>query len=93
MNSRLKTVHVTLTSRIAELLEAEVSSGRFANVSEAVRSATWKAFAIDPAAELQEAFALLDASDQPAPRTAAIVGEIRAVRRSNRKRRNAGLAS
>ena len=56
MTAKLKTVHVTLTTRIAELLEAEVAAGRFANLSEAVRNAVWKAFAEDPAAELWAAF-------------------------------------
>jgi len=91
--SRLKTVHVTLTPRIAELLETEVSSGRFANVSEALRSAAWKAFAKDPLAQLQDAFNLLDVSDQPAPNTEAIVDDIRAFRRGHRKRRKAAPAS
>ena len=48
MSSKLKTVHVTLTPQIAELLETEVASGRFANVSEALRNAAWKAFAEEP---------------------------------------------
>jgi Arc/MetJ-type ribon-helix-helix transcriptional regulator len=50
INAKLKTVHITLTPQIAELLEAEVAAGRFANLSEALRSAAWKAFAEDPAA-------------------------------------------
>jgi len=33
MTAKLKTVHITLTPQIAELLEAEVASGRFSNVS------------------------------------------------------------
>ena len=35
MSAKLKTVHITLTPQIAGLLEAEVTSGRFANLSEA----------------------------------------------------------
>jgi Arc/MetJ-type ribon-helix-helix transcriptional regulator len=81
MSSKLKTVHVTLTPQIAELLEAEVSAGRFANVSEAIRNAAWKAFAEDPAAELRTAFSQLDESpDEAAPDNAAIAAEIRAWR-------------
>ena len=91
--SRLKTVHITLTPRIADLLETEVSSGRFANVSEALRSAAWKAFAKDPMGQLQDAFHMLDVSDQPAPNTEAIVADIRAFRRGNRQRRKAAPAS
>jgi Arc/MetJ-type ribon-helix-helix transcriptional regulator len=86
--SRLKTVHVILTPQISKLLDAEVSSGRFANVSEALRNAAWKAFAHDPMAQLQDAFTMLDVSDQPAPDTESIVNDIRAFRRSARKRRN-----
>ena len=81
MAAKLKTVHITLTPQIAELLEAEVSAGRFANLSEAVRNAAWKAFAEDPSAELREAFKMLDESpysDGPAmtlplPRRFALV--------------------
>jgi len=85
--SRLKTVHVTLTPRIAKLLDDEVASGRFANISEAVRNAAWKAFATDSEKQLEDAFAMLDASDAPAPDMATILSEIRAVRKSARKRR------
>jgi len=81
MTGRLKTVHITLTLQIAELLEAEVAAGRFANLSEAVRNAAWKTFAEDPAAELREAFTALDKSGDPsAPDRAAIAAEIRAWR-------------
>jgi Arc/MetJ-type ribon-helix-helix transcriptional regulator len=81
MSSKLKTVHVTLTPQIAELLETEVASGRFANVSEALRNAAWKAFAEDPAAELRAAFGQLDeSSDQSSPAGTAIANEIRAWR-------------
>jgi Arc/MetJ-type ribon-helix-helix transcriptional regulator len=81
MNTRLKTVHVTLTPQIAELLEAEIAAGRFANLSEAVRSAAWKAYAEDPAAELRAAFSQLDESrDEVAPDSATIAAEIRAWR-------------
>ena len=45
MAGKLKTVRVTLTPQIADLLEAEVAAGRFANLSEAIRNAAWKAFA------------------------------------------------
>src|SRR5258705_4626192 len=73
MTAKLKTVHITLTPQIAELLEAEVAAGRFANFSEAVRNAAWKAFAEDPAAELRAAFSELDESrDEAAPDGAAI---------------------
>jgi Arc/MetJ-type ribon-helix-helix transcriptional regulator len=81
MNSKLKTVHITLTPQIAELLEAEVASGRFANVSEALRNAAWKAFAEDPAAELRSAFRQLDESpDQVVPDSTAISAEIHSWR-------------
>lgn len=81
MAEKLKTVHITLTLRIAQLLEAEVAAGRFANLSEAVRSAAWKAFAEDPSAELREAFGQLDESGQDdAPDASAIEAEIRAWR-------------
>ena len=81
MSGRLKTVHITLTAQIAELLEAEVAAGRFANLSEAVRNAAWKAFAEDPAAELRAAFSQIDDSgDDSAPDSAAIAAEIRAWR-------------
>jgi Arc/MetJ-type ribon-helix-helix transcriptional regulator len=81
MTAKLKTVHITLTPQIAELLDDEVASGRFANVSEAVRNAAWKAFAEDPAAELRAAFQQLDESPgRPAPDNAAIASEIRASR-------------
>jgi Arc/MetJ-type ribon-helix-helix transcriptional regulator len=81
MGQKLKTVHITLTPRIADLLEAEVAEGRFANLSEAVRNAAWKAFAEDPAAELRSAFAQLDASsDAAAPTRDEIAAEVRAWR-------------
>src|SRR5271155_3986240 len=81
MGAKLKTVHITLTPQIAELLDAEVAAGRFANLSEAVRNAAWKAFAEDPAAELRAAFSQLDESpDEPTPDSAAIAAEIRAWR-------------
>ncbi|MGH7967826.1 MAG: ribbon-helix-helix domain-containing protein [Limisphaerales bacterium] len=81
MSGKLKTVHITLTPQIAELLEAEVAAGRFANLSEAVRNAAWKAFAEDPAAELRESFKMLDdSSDAIAPDNAAITAEVRAWR-------------
>jgi Arc/MetJ-type ribon-helix-helix transcriptional regulator len=81
MSGKLKTVHITLTPQIAELLEAEVAAGRFANLSEAVRNAAWKVFAEDPAAELREAFKVLDeSSDTVAPDNAAITAEVRAWR-------------
>src|SRR5437867_10733814 len=81
MIAKVKTVHITLTRQIAELLEAEVATGRFANLSEAVRNAAWKAFAEDPAAELRAAFSALDESpDAPAPDSAAIAAELRAWR-------------
>jgi Arc/MetJ-type ribon-helix-helix transcriptional regulator len=78
MAAKLKTVHITLTPQIAELLEAEVAAGRFANLSEAVRNAAWKAFAEDPAAELRDAFRKLDESrDTDAPDSGAIAAEVR----------------
>ena len=78
MSAKLKTVHITLTPQIAGLLEAEVTSGRFANLSEAVRNAAWKAFAEDPAAELRAAFSQLDESPaEAAPDSAGIAAEIR----------------
>ncbi len=81
MTGKLKTVHITLTPQIADLLEAEVASGRFANLSEAVRNAAWKAFAEDPAAELREAFGTLDASREVnSPDSAEIAAEVRAWR-------------
>lgn len=81
MAGNLKTVHITLTPQIAELLEAEVAAGRFANLSEAVRNAAWKAFADDPAAELRGAFGQLDQSpEDTAPSGAEIASEIRAWR-------------
>jgi Arc/MetJ-type ribon-helix-helix transcriptional regulator len=81
MAAKLKTVHVSLTPQIAELLEAEVAAGRFANLSEAVRNAAWKAFAEDPAAELRTAFSQLDeSSEEPAPDSSRIESEIRAWR-------------
>jgi Arc/MetJ-type ribon-helix-helix transcriptional regulator len=81
MAAKLKTIHITLTSQIAELLESEVAAGRFANVSEAIRSAAWKAFAEDPAAELRAAFSQLDESlGQTAPDSDEIMAEIRAWR-------------
>ena len=80
--AKLKTVHITLTPQIAELLEAEVAAGRFANLSEAVRNAAWKAFAEDPAAQLRAAFNQLDESmDGAAPDNDAITAEVRAWRR------------
>ena len=79
--ANLKTVHITLTPQIAELLKAEVAAGRFANLSEAVRNAVWKAFAEDPAAELRAAFSQLDESpDDAAPSGAKIASEIGAWR-------------
>ncbi|PWU13715.1 MAG: hypothetical protein C5B50_18805 [Verrucomicrobia bacterium] len=81
MAGKLKTVHITLTPQIAELLEAEVAASRFANLSEAVRNAAWKTFAEDPAAELRAAFSTLDQSPEPpAPDSATISAEIRAWR-------------
>src|SRR5207244_12208583 len=81
MTGKPKTVHITLTPQIAELLEAEVASGRFANLSEAIRNAAWRAFAEDPAAELRAAFSTLDESpDAPVPARAAIAEEVRAWR-------------
>jgi len=81
MSGKLKTVHITLTPQISELLEAEVRSGRFANFSEAVRSAAWKTFAEDPVGELRAAFRQLDESpDQPAPSALEINAEIKTWR-------------
>src|SRR5205814_4421895 len=84
MTGKPKTVHITLTPQIAELLEAEVASGRFANLSEAVRNAAWKTFAEDPAAELRAAFSpfshLDESPDEAAPDSDAIAAEIRAWR-------------
>jgi Arc/MetJ-type ribon-helix-helix transcriptional regulator len=81
MAAKLKTVHITLTPQIAKLLEAEVATGRFANLSEAVRNAAWKAFAEDPAAELRDAFKQVDGStEEAAPDAATIAAEIRAWR-------------
>ncbi len=81
MATKLKTVHVTLTPHIAELLEAEVAAGWFANLSEAVRNAAWKTFAEDPAAELRAAFSQLDESpDNAAPDDNTIAAEVRAWR-------------
>lgn len=81
MAAKLRTVHVTLTPQIAELLEAEVAAGRFASLSEAVRSAAWKAFAEDLATELRAAFSQLDDSpDNAAPDSAEIASEVRAWR-------------
>src|SRR5437763_1760115 len=77
----VKKVHITLTRQIAELLEAEVAAGRFANLSEAVRNAAWKAFAEVPAAELRAALSQLDESpDETAPDNTAISAEVRAWR-------------
>jgi Arc/MetJ-type ribon-helix-helix transcriptional regulator len=82
MATKLKTVHVTLTPQIATLLNSEVAAGRFANISEALRSAAWKAFAEDPGAELQAAFARMDATgDKHAPDTETICAEVRAHRK------------
>ena len=81
MATKLKTVHITLTAQIAELLEAEVAAGRFANLSEAVRNAAWKTFAEDPTAELRAAFSQLDESpDDTPPSSDTIAAEIRAWR-------------
>ena len=81
MRKKPRTVHITLTPQIADLLDAEVASGRFANLSEAIRNAAWKAFAEDPAAELRAAFSSLDESpDAAAPNRAAIASEVRAWR-------------
>ena len=81
MSTKLKTMHVTLTPKIAELLENEVASGRFANVSEALRNAAWKTFAEDPVAELRETFNQLDQStDQSEPTNEKISAEVRAWR-------------
>ena len=58
-----------------------MATGRFANLSDAVRNAAWKAFAEDPAAELREAFRMLDETpDGVAPDSAAITAEVRAWR-------------
>jgi Arc/MetJ-type ribon-helix-helix transcriptional regulator len=82
MASKLKTVHVTLTPQIATLLDCEVAAGRFANISEALRSAAWRAFAEDPSAELQAVFAGMDATgEKQAPDETAICAEIRAHRK------------
>jgi Arc/MetJ-type ribon-helix-helix transcriptional regulator len=82
MATKLKTVHVTLTPQIATLLDCEVAAGRFANVSEALRSAAWKAFAEDPADELRAVFAQMDASGETtAPDGEAICAEVRAHRK------------
>jgi len=79
--SKLKTVHITLTPQIVDLLEAEVAAGRFANLSEAIRNAAWKVFAEDTVAELRAAFGTLDESaDAAAPDSPAIAAEIRAWR-------------
>ncbi len=81
MTGKLKTLHITLTPQVAELLEAEVATGRFANLSEAVRHAAWKAYAEDPAAELRAAFGQLDeAGDEVAPNRRTIAAEVRAWR-------------
>jgi Arc/MetJ-type ribon-helix-helix transcriptional regulator len=81
MSTKLKTVHVTLTPKIAKLLASEVASGRFANVSEAIRNAAWKTFAEDPAAELRESFNQLDeSSKQPEPTDSEISAEVHAWR-------------
>jgi Arc/MetJ-type ribon-helix-helix transcriptional regulator len=81
MTGKLKTVPITLTPQIAALLEAEVASGRFSNLSEAVRNAAWKTFAEDPVAELRDVFKQLDElPDPPAPENSAITAEIRAWR-------------
>ncbi len=83
--SRLKTVHITLTPQIADLLEAEVASGRFANISEAVRNAAWKTFSASAVSELNDAFAQLDAT-APLPLNAStVVAEVQAHRREKRK--------
>jgi len=82
MATKLKTVHVTLTPQIATLLDSEVAAGRFANISEALRSAAWKAFAEDPAAELHAVFAQMDATGKDAaPVEDTICAEIRAHRK------------
>ena len=82
MANKLRTVHVTLTPQIATLLDFEVAAGRFANISEALRSAAWKAFAEDPAAELQAAFAQMDATgDKHTPDNETICAEVRAHRK------------
>jgi Arc/MetJ-type ribon-helix-helix transcriptional regulator len=82
MATKLKTVHVTLTPQIAALLDSEVAAGRFANISEALRSAAWKAFAEDPATELQAVFAQMDATgEKNAPDMETICAEVRAHRK------------
>jgi Arc/MetJ-type ribon-helix-helix transcriptional regulator len=82
MATKLKTVHVTLTPQIATLLESEVAAGRFANISEALRNAAWKAFAEDPAAELKAVFAQMDATgEKDAPDEDIICAEVRAHRK------------
>lgn len=82
MATKLKTVQVTLTPQIATLLDSEVAAGRFANISEALRSAAWRAFAGDPAAELQAVFAQMDASgEKDAPDEDTICAEVRAHRK------------
>lgn len=81
MSIKLKTVQVILTREIAELLEAEVASGRFANVANALHYAAWKTFGEDSVTELRRAFAQLDESpDQAEPSSLAIASEIDAWR-------------
>ena len=81
MPVKLKTVHITLTPQIAGLLETEVATGRFANLSEAIRNAAWKTCAEDPVAELRAAFSRLDGSpEEQAPGADIIAAEIRAWR-------------
>lgn len=78
MGRKLKSIRITLTPQISELLEAEVTSGRFANISAALSSAALRTFAEDPAAELRGALQLLDESDTDSPpSSAAIAGEIK----------------
>jgi len=82
MATKLKTVHVTLTQQIASLLDSEVAAGRFANISEALRSAAWKTFAVDPAAELQGVFDRMDSTGgKNAPDEDRICAEVRAHRK------------
>ncbi len=82
MATKLKMVHVTLTPQIASLLDSEVAAGRFANISEALRSAAWKAFAVDPAGELQAVFARMDTTGRKkAPDEETICAEVRAHRK------------
>ncbi|MGA2540663.1 MAG: hypothetical protein ABSG78_03760 [Verrucomicrobiota bacterium] len=82
MATKLKTVPITLTPQIATLLDTEVAAGRFANISEALRSAAWKAFAEDPSAELQAVFAQMDATgEKHAPDSDTICAEVRAHRK------------